>query len=101
MFAVIATGGKQYLVTPNQQLNVEKLDLEVGKTLVLDQVLLSGDENSATIGTPVTGGKVTVSIVEHGRTKKVTGIKFHNKVRYQRKFGHRQHYTKIKIESIS
>lgn len=101
MFAVIATGGKQYVVTPGQELSVELLPNEAGSTLTFDQVLLVSDTDTK-IGEPlVAGAKVTATVVRHGRTRKVTGVKFHNKVRYRRKFGHRQPFTKIKIESIA
>ena len=99
MFAVIKTGGKQYLVTPDQELTIEKLDLAAGAKVTFDEVLLVNDKTS-TIGAPFTGSKVTAVVVAHGRAAKVTGVKFHNKVRYRRKFGHRQPWTKVKIEKI-
>ena len=101
MFAVIATGGKQYVVTPGQELTVEVLPQDAGSKVVFDQVLLVSDQDTK-VGEPlVSGAKVSATVVRHGRTKKVTGVKFHNKVRYRRKFGHRQHFTKVKIDSIA
>lgn len=101
MFAVIVTGGKQYLVEPGQSLRIEKLDVEPGKTLTFDQVLLVNDKDSK-VGSPtVSGAKVTATVVETAKAAKVTSLKFHNKVRYKRTKGHRQLYTLVKIEKIS
>ena len=101
MFAVIATGGKQYVVTPGQVLNVELLEHDAGTSFTLDQVLLVVDDKKVNFGEPfIDGAKVKATVVRHGRHAKVTGVKFHNKVRYRRKFGHRQHFTTIKIDSI-
>ncbi len=102
MFAVISTGGKQYLVTEGQKLRVEKLDLEAGATLTLDCLLVSDDSgNDVKVGTPlVAGGSVTAKVVEQGRADKVSVIKYKRKVRYRRNVGHRQPFTEIQIESI-
>ncbi len=99
MFAVIRTGGKQYLVKPGETLSIEKLNVEAGQAMTFDDVLFVGDE-SMTIGTPNVKAKVSATVIENGRGKKVHGVKFHNKVRYRRTFGHRQDYTKVKIEKI-
>lgn len=103
MFAIIRTGGKQYLVTPDQELLVEKLVGEPGDEVKITDILLVSDGAEMTkVGKPlVAGAKIKASIVSHGRAKKVTSVKFHNKVRYRRKIGHRQHWTKVKIESIT
>ncbi len=101
MFAIIRTGGKQYRVSPGQTLQVEKLKTEPGKTVDFTDVLLTSDKET-TVGQPlVAGAKVTAKVVTHGRDSKVTGVKFHNKVRYRRTFGHRQDFTTVKIEKIS
>ena len=101
MIAVIKTGGKQYVVSEGQQLNVEKLDVEAGKTIDFDALLVA-DEKNTTVGTPtVAKAKVTASVVEQGRDKKVSVIKYKSKSRYRRNVGHRQPFTKIKIEKIS
>jgi large subunit ribosomal protein L21 len=98
MIAVIKTGGKQYVIQPGMELKVEKLDVEVGKTVTLTDVLLVDEK----VGTPlVAGAKVIATVLENGQGKKVTGVKFHNKVRYRRTFGHRQEFTKLKIDSIA
>lgn len=100
MIAVIRTGGKQYVVTPGKEIQIEKLDIEPGKSVHFD-ILLTSDKDTK-VGAPLVGGaKVSATVVSHGRSPKVTGVKFHNKVRYQRKLGHRQHYTKIKIDTIA
>lgn len=101
MHAVIRTGGKQYLVAPDATITVEKLPVEAGKTVSFSDVLmLAGKET--TLGNPtVKGATVEGTVVAHGRADKVIGVKFHNKVRYRRKYGHRQRWTKVKITRIS
>ncbi len=103
MYAVITTGGKQYLVRKGEKVQVEKLDLEEGKTFDLAAMLVSNEDGSDfKIGTPnVEGVKVTAKIVEHGRGDKISVIKFKRKVRYRRNVGHRQPFTVIEIESIA
>jgi large subunit ribosomal protein L21 len=102
-FAVITTGGKQYLVREGQELKVEKLELETGATFDLDALLVSDEEGAhVTIGTPtISGAKVTVKVLEEGRARKVPVIKYKPKSRYRRNVGHRQPFTKIKIEKIA
>ena len=101
--AIIKTGGKQYKVQAGDKVNVEKLAGEVGDQLEFSEVLLVSDEKGETmqLGTPnVEGVKVVATIVEQGRAKKVTGVKFKAKVRYRRKLGHRQPFTKLEIVKI-
>lgn len=100
--AVIKTGGKQYIIKEGTTLKVEKLLGKVGDRIVLDQVFLVGDEGAEVkIGTPtVAGAKVEATILEQGRGEKVTVIKYKRKVRYKRKVGHRQFFTKMKMEKI-
>ncbi len=101
MFAIIRTGGKQYRVSPGDSLKIEKLKTPAGKSVEFSDVLLVSDKDT-TIGTPlVTKAKVSGTVVKHAQGDKVTGYKFHNKVRYTRKLGHRQEYTEVKIEKIS
>jgi len=103
MLAVIQTGGKQYLVKEGQVLEIEKLDLEVGKAAIFDQVLLVSDVQgtSVKIGTPlVSGAKVEAEVLEQGRADKVSVIKYKPKVHYRRSYGHRQPFTKVKISKI-
>ena len=100
-YAIIRTGGKQYLVKPGQEIVIETLAIEPGKQVTFDEVLMIGGDELK-LGAPfVTGGKVTGTVVKHGKSKKVTGVKFHNKVRYRRTFGHRQNFTAVKIDKIS
>lgn len=102
MIAVIQTGGKQYIVKEGTILKVEKLPEEKGGAVVFDRVLLVGEEGGEVkVGTPtVAGAKVEAVIEEQGRADKVTVIKYKRKVRYKRKVGHRQHFTKVRIEKI-
>ncbi len=101
--AVITTGGKQYIVREGQELKIEKKDLEPGALFELDALLVSDDEATNTkIGTPTIGGaKISAKILEHGKADKVSVIKYKPKVRYRRNVGHRQPFTKIRIEKIS
>jgi len=100
--AVIKTGGKQYKVKEGESIKIEKLELEVGARVKFDTLLISDDEaNNLEIGKPSLGEKVEAKVVEHGKGKKVTAVKFKNKVRYKRTLGHRQPYTKVEISSIA
>ena len=103
MFAVIKTGGKQYIVREGQELKVELLETEAGKAIVFDAMLVSDEEGkSVKVGAPfVTGAVVSATVVEHGRADKVMVVKYKPKVRYRRHVGHRQPFTKLKIEKIS
>jgi len=101
MYAVIQTGGKQYKVAEGEILKVEKLEGVAGDKLTLDQVLMIKDEAGARIGTPtVKDAQVTVEVIEQGREKKITVYKYKKRKNYRRKQGHRQAYTKIKVEKI-
>ena len=101
--AVIQTGGKQYLVREGQELKIEKLDLDVGASISFDVLLMSDEEGTTTqMGTPTLSGvKVSATVLEQDRTKKVSVIKYKSKSRYRRNVGHRQPYTRIKIEKIA
>lgn len=104
MLAVIKTGGKQYIVKEGTVLKVEKLSGKSGDKINLGEVLLLGDDKGGEVkvGTPtVPGVKVEAAILEQGRAPKVTVIKYKRKVRYRRKVGHRQEFTKVKVEKIS
>ncbi len=102
--AVVRIGGRQYQVREGEVIKVEKLEGKIGDKKNFDQVLLLADEagNEVKVGKPlVAGAKVAGEILEQRRSKKILVIKFKSKVRYQRKKGHRQFYTKVKIEKIS
>jgi large subunit ribosomal protein L21 len=101
MFAVIKTGGKQYLVTPGQRLKVEKLAQKSGD-VVFDQVLLLNNDKTTEIGTPVVqGASVQAGVVKEGKAKKVIVFKFKSKKREKTKKGHRQPFTEIEITEIT
>lgn len=101
MFAVIKTGGKQYVVEPGQKLKIEKLDANEGEVFHFDHVLLSGDEKNVEIGTPtVKGKKVEAKILRQGRGDKIIVFKYHAKSRYRKKKGHRQPFTEVEITKI-
>lgn len=102
MFAVIKTGGKQYIVRQGQELKVEKLELETGAPVDFDVMLLSDDEgNDVKVGAPhVAGAKISATIVEHGRADKKRVVKYKAKSRYRRHTSHRQPFSKIKIGKI-
>ncbi len=101
MFAIIRTGGKQYLVKPGQKLKVEKINAKEGAKLTFDEVLLIADDKKVEIGTPlVKGAKVEAKVLRQGRGKKVIVFRYHSKTRYRKKKGHRQHFTEIEITKI-
>jgi len=103
MFAVIETGGKQYLVKAGDVLKVEKLTVEVGKEVVFDKVLLVGNEDGSNvkIGTPyLSGVTIAATVEEQGRAKKIRVVKYKRKVRYRRVKGHRQAQTKVTIKEV-
>ena len=102
MYAVIATGGKQYRVTQDGLLKVEKLEAEPGATVEFDQVLLIGEGADVKVGKPtLAGGKVVATVVRHGRGAKVAIVKFRRRKHYLRQKNHRQPYTEVKVTAIS
>lgn len=101
MYAVVATGGKQYKVEAGEILRVEKLQGDVGAQVAFDQVLLLADGENVKVGQPmVQGATVKGHIVEQGKNKKILVFKYKRRKRYRRKQGHRQLYTAIKIDAI-
>ena len=102
MYAVIETGGKQYRVQEGDVLFVEKLNVTEGETINFDKVLLVGKDGEVVIGKPVVeGATVQATVVEQGKGKKVVVFKYKAKKNYKRKQGHRQPYTRVKIEKIA
>ncbi len=101
MYAIIATGGKQYKVSEGDVIRVEKLNVEAGSSYTFDQVLVvSGDE--VKVGNPtVEGATVEASVVGDGKGKKIVVYKYKRKTGYHKKQGHRQPYTQVKIEKIN
>lgn len=101
MYAVIATGGKQYKVSEGDVIRVEKLGVEAGEKYVFDQVLLVSDSD-VKIGNPtVEGAKVEATVMNEGKAKKVIVYKYKRKTGYHKKNGHRQQYTELKIDKIN
>jgi len=101
MISVIKTGGKQYKVNEKETLKIEKLKVEEGKKVKFDTLLISDEEGKKVeIGQPSLGEKVEGKVLEHGKGKKVTVVKYKNKIRYKRTIGHRQPYTKVEITKI-
>ena len=100
-FAVIRTGGKQYLVSPGRKLKFEKIPGESGASVRFDDVLLVSDEKKTSIGTPnVSGASVAGKIVTQGKHEKQIIFKMKPKKRYRVKRGHRQLYTEVEITAI-
>lgn len=101
MFAVIKTGGKQYLVKEGETITVEKLEAGVGSPVSFE-VLLVADEDgkSVDVGTPTLAAKATGEVVEHGRAPKIDVVKFKAKSKYRRRVGHRQPFTRVRITKI-
>ncbi len=101
MFAIIETGGKQYKVNEGEVIFVEKLDAEVGATVVFDSVKALSKDGVLKIGTPnVDGAKVTATVVRQAKAKKIYVIKYKAKKNEKKKIGHRQPYTKLQIATI-
>ena len=101
MYAIIATGGKQYKVSEGDIITIEKLGVEAGENVTFDQVLAISD-NGLKVGNPtVDGASVVASVVKEGRAKKVTVCKYKPKTGYHKKNGHRQSFTQVKIEKIN
>ena len=99
MYAIIATGGKQYTVAEGDEIFVEKLGLN---SVTFDQVLFVNDGKASKVGTPtVSGASVSATVVKEGRAKKIIVYKYKAKKGYHKKNGHRQPYTKVKIEKIN
>lgn len=101
IYAIIETGGKQYKVSPGQTVDVGRLDVAEGSTVELDKVLLIAEGDNVAAGTPtLDGAKVVATSLGEGRGKKVIVFKYKPKVRYRKKTGHRQHYTRLAIDRI-
>jgi large subunit ribosomal protein L21 len=102
LYAIIETGGKQYKVQPGDIITVEKLNLDAGVAYTFNSVLAVGDGEESNFGKPyVTGAAVTATIIGDGKGKKVIAYKRKAKKGYKRKQGHRQPFTRLKIETVS
>lgn len=101
MYAIIATGGKQYRVAEGDVIKVEKLGLEAGAEVTFDQVL-AVNNGKLVVGNPtVENATVTATVIEEGKNRKVIVYRYKPKTGYHKKNGHRQPYTKVKIEKIN
>lgn len=101
MYVVIETGGKQYRVQQGDTIFIEKLDANDGDMVSFDKVLLISNEGKVEAGKPyVQNAKVEASVIENGKAKKIIVFKYKSKKNYRKKQGHRQPYTKVKIELI-
>lgn len=101
MYAIIATGGKQYCVKEGDVLLVEKLEANEGDTVEITEVLAVGSEGDLKVGTPiVAGAKAVLKVLGQGKGKKIVVFKYKAKKNYRRKTGHRQPYTKVSVEKI-
>ena len=101
-YAIIKTGGKQYRVTEGDRIDVEKLDIAVGETATLSEILMISDDAGLKIGDPVVAGAtVTVEVVEQYRAKKVLSFKFRRRKGFHKTRGHRRHLTKLSITAIN
>ncbi len=102
MYAIIKTGGKQYRVNEGDILKVEKLTTPEGEKLDFEEVLAISNDEGLNVGQPyLENAKVEATILEHGKNKKVTVFKYKPKSRQRTKTGHRQPFTRIRIDSIS
>lgn len=102
MYAVVKTGGKQYKVAVGEKLKVEQIPADVDSQIVLEEVLMVVEGDQVTVGTPVVAGaKIQATVVAHGRGEKVRIFKMRRRKHYQKRQGHRQNYTEIRIDAIS
>jgi large subunit ribosomal protein L21 len=102
VYAIIKTGGKQYRVSEGDVISVEKLNFASGEKIVFDEILIVENGGELQIGAPVvTGATVEGTVVQQGKEKKVIVFKYKPKKDYRKKQGHRQPFTRVKIEKIS
>ena len=101
LYAIIKTGGKQYKVAEGNEIIIEKLDAEEGSSVTFEEVLAVGEGEEIKFGRPlIEGAKVTGSVVKNGKGPKLRIFKYKHKTNYRRRQGHRQPFTKVKIEKI-
>ncbi|MBQ9062920.1 MAG: 50S ribosomal protein L21 [Eubacterium sp.] len=101
MYAIIATGGKQYKVSEGDVIRVEKLGVEADETVTFDQVLAVRDDDTLKVGKDVENATVSATCTGNGKGKKVVIYKYKRKTGYHCKNGHRQQYTEVKIDKIN
>lgn len=101
MYAIIETGGKQYKVEEGQVIDIEKLEAREGDEVVFDKVLAVNTGDDVKVGTPlVEGARATARVLKQDKQKKVIVFKYKAKKNYRKKSGHRQPYTRVKVERI-
>ena len=101
-YAIIRTGGKQYRVAPGEVVDIERIEVGPGEKTTFNEVLLHADGAAVSFGAPlVAGASVTGKVMEHRRAGKVIAYKFTRRTGYARTKGHKQHLTRVKIESIN
>lgn len=101
MYAVFKSGGKQFRAEAGGQIRIPSLDVEAGETVSFDEVLLTSDGETVSVGEPtVKGASVKAEVVRHGRTKKIIVFKRKRRKGYRRKQGHRQKFTEIRVDEI-
>lgn len=101
MYAVFKTGGKQYRASQGDVITVEKIEAEKGATVEIDQVLMVGEGDDIKVGTPfLEGGKVSATVVDHGRHDKIKVLKFKRRKHHRKTMGHRQYFTQLEITGI-
>lgn len=101
MYAIVESGGKQFKAVPGGTIDVDRLHIEEGTQLDMDQVLLISADEDVKVGTPtVKGAVVKATVVEHFKGRKITIIKYIPRERYRRKRGHRQLYTRLQIDEV-
>ena len=101
MLAVVKTGGKQYCVSEGSVIKVEKLDVEAGQSLKLENILAIQNDDKVSLGCPnVKGAEIEAEVITHGKAKKINIIKFKRRKHHRKQMGHRQWYTELKITSI-
>ncbi len=102
MYAVIKQGGHQYKVSPGDVIQVEKIEAEAGQEVSFEEVLLVNSEGGLEIGEPrVTGAAVSVKVLRQGKGRKVKVYKFKRRKGYERRYGHRQPFTEVRVLSVN
>lgn len=102
MYAIIRTGARQYRAEVGKTIDVDRLPYDLNHQFTISDVLLVGDEDKTVIGQPlVEGASVTVTVVEQFRDQKVIVFKYRQRTNFRRKRGHRQYYTRLRVDGIS
>ncbi|RCS57615.1 50S ribosomal protein L21 [Parvibium lacunae] len=102
MYAIVKTGGKQYKVVAGEKIKVEQISADVGQEVTLDQILAVGQGEQLKVGAPlVAGASIKATVVSQGRHDKVKIFKMRRRKHYQKRQGHRQNYTELRIEAIN